>query len=73
MWQDFCAPAHQEDLPLLFYDELLNHRLTKQVANLAGDIAGHILTRALQRRDSIPDAEYDFDRAKADAMRKTST
>jgi len=70
-WRDFAQLAEQDELLLLFYDEALHHRLTKQVRNTARKQMRNILNWADRVRTSIPDQEYDFNQAKADVMRRT--
>lgn len=71
-WADFASLADQERLTFLFYDETLSHQLTKQVRNGAQAEMGRILTYADRINASIPADQYDFDRAKAGVMARTS-
>ncbi len=70
-WADFASLAEQETFTLLFYDETLRYRLSKQVPNAAGDSMSRILTYADRIRAAIPDEQYDFDRAKATVLAST--
>lgn len=70
-WADFASLAEQETFTLLFYDETLHHRLSKQVPNTAGDSMSRILTYADRIRAAIPDEVYDFDSAKATVLATT--
>lgn len=68
----FAALAEQDEIPLLFYDELLQHRLSKRVNNAtAGEIPAIVAT-ADRLLAAIPPDERDFDRAKADIMEVTT-
>jgi len=68
---DYAALAKQRTLHMLFYDETLNYRLTKGVGNGARNKIVHILTQAHQLLSDIPKSRFDFDRAKAEVMRRT--
>ncbi len=68
----FAALAEQERINLLFYDELLRHRLTKQVRNAAVDHIPTILREAHQLLAAIPPDRRDFDVAKAAIMEATT-
>lgn len=67
---EFAALATQGYLHLLFYDESVKHRLTKQVRNTPGTIpwivqlADDVLAR-------IPKDKFDFDKGKADVIART--
>ena len=69
---DFARLARQEQLLLLFYDEGLTHRLTKATGNVDPETIRHILETADAVRAAIPDDRYDFDRAKADVIARTT-
>ncbi len=68
---DFARLADQEELWMLFYDERLQHRLTKRVPqpNRAG--IAEVLTAADAIAAAIPPEQYDFDIAKQAVMRHT--
>ena len=69
---DYGELARQDLVDLHFYDEALQHRLTKQIPNnLRSDIPLVLLT-ALRLRARIPNDRFDFDRAKADVIARTS-
>ncbi len=70
-WADFASLADQDTFTLLFYDETLQHRLSKQVPNAAGDQMSRILTYVDRIRAAIPNEQYDFDRAKAAVLAST--
>lgn len=69
---DFAALADQPELYLLFYDEALRHRLTKRVGNLPAELVSQVLQEAAHLRDAIPRDRFDFDRAKAAVMARTT-
>lgn len=70
--RDYQALAEQDRLDLHFYDEALHARLTKIVPNhLRADIP-QVLATALQLRARIADDRFDFDRAKADVLARTT-
>ena len=66
---DFARLAEQERLLLLFYDERLAHRLTKVVPHRDAEGIRTIVANADALRARIPDAAYDFMRAKAEVLR----
>jgi hypothetical protein len=69
---DYGELARQDLIDLYFYDDPLEHRLTKQIPNrLRADIPLVLLT-ALRLRARIPNDRLDFDRAKADVMARTT-
>lgn len=69
---DYGALVHQDLVDLHFYDEALEHRLTKQIPNrLRADIP-LVLANALRLRARIADDRLDFDRAKVDVIARTS-
>jgi hypothetical protein len=69
---DFARLARQEQLLLLFFDEDLTHRLTKASGNVELETIHRILETADAVRAAIPDDRYDFDRAKADVVARTT-
>ena len=69
---DFAALADQEQLLLLFYDEQLQHRLTKLVPYPERGEVATILTRAEALRAAIAPWRFDYNRAKAAVMKQTS-
>jgi hypothetical protein len=68
----FAALAEQEEIPLLFYDERLAHRLSKRLRNAAATQIPTILAEAARLLAAIPPEQRDFDRAKADVWEVTS-
>ena len=69
---DFTALGQQKALYLLFYDEQVRHRLSKQVVNTAPTVIPLILHEAKKLRAAIPEGQFDFDKAKADIQRQTN-
>jgi hypothetical protein len=69
---DFVRLARQGHIYMLFYDENLNHRLTKGMDNVEPDVIYTIIETADAIRTRIPVERYDFDRAKADVLAGTS-
>ncbi len=57
--------THQEEFRLHFYDEQLQHRLTKQFQGLQPRTMAEVLRNADQLRASIPPTQFDFEYAKA--------
>lgn len=68
---DFARLAGQEKLLLLFYDEALQHRLSKRVDNVDPETIEAILAQAEAVRRRIPPDRYDFMAAKDAVMRHT--
>jgi hypothetical protein len=68
----FAALAHQEALLLLFYDEQLAHKLTKVVPVTNPEQSAVVLNYAEQILTTIPEEEFDFDRAKRAVMEATA-
>jgi hypothetical protein len=69
---DYGELARQDQVNLYFYDEALQHRLTKIIPNsLRADIP-LVLGTALRLRARIANDRFDFDRAKADVTAHTS-
>ncbi len=68
---DFAALAKQTELPLLFYDEQLQHRLTKVVALRDPVQLISVLQAADEILATIPPEQVDFDQAKTDVVRTT--
>lgn len=61
----YAGLATQEQTHFLFYDERLHHRLTKQVGGLDRDRIAAVLQKAVELYEAIPEAQYNFDVAKA--------
>jgi hypothetical protein len=68
---DFARLSTQRQLILLFYDEQLQHRLSKRVGNVAPETIEEILEHADTMRRRIPEGRYDFMAAKAAVLRHT--
>jgi hypothetical protein len=68
----FAALADQAEIPLLFYDECLAHRLSKRLRNATASQIPIILAEAERLLAAIPPAERDFDQAKANVWEVTS-
>jgi len=68
---DYAGLAKQKTLHMLFYDEALNHRLTKGVHNGARGEITYILGQADKLLPTIPKDRFDFDRAKQAVMERT--
>jgi hypothetical protein len=69
---DFARLATQRELLLLFYDEQLQHRLSKRLGNVEPEVIEEILSGAESIRSTIPLERYDFMAAKAAVMRRTT-
>jgi hypothetical protein len=71
--QDFAALARQPEILLLFYDERLSHRRMLRLPKLEDDpVITDVLERAEALAHRIPVDRYDFDRAKAAVMARTT-
>jgi hypothetical protein len=68
---DYAALANQPELHMLFYDESLAHRLTKSVSHTVRDQVPEVLRKADDLFHAIPEAEFNYDIAKAAVMRST--
>lgn len=68
---DYQALTRQDELYLLFYDELLRHRLTKTTRGTDRTAVGRVLTAADRLLAAIPKDCRDFDTAKAQMMEQT--
>ena len=64
--------AQQEQLYLLFYDEHLRHRLSKVVPYAGQEDIFRVLEVADRLHRSVPRERFDFDRAKANVLRRTT-
>ncbi|HCF99681.1 MAG TPA: hypothetical protein DEV93_03965 [Chloroflexi bacterium] len=69
---DFAALADREQLLLLFYDEQMQHRLTKMVPYPERSEVPTILARADELRAAILPRRFDFNKAKAAVMQRTT-
>jgi hypothetical protein len=70
--EDFTRLATQDQLLLLFYDEGLQHRLSKRVGNVQPEVIKEIVEQADAVRQRIPADRYDFNTAKAAVLAATS-
>ncbi len=68
---DYAALAEQQELFMLFFDEALQHRLTKAVGGLDNPVMLDVLQRADQFLAGIPPGQVNFDLAKAAVMETT--
>ncbi len=68
--EEYRDLAGQDLHRLLFYDEVLEHRLSKLVRNRAGAQMQQILTIAARLSAAIPYDWFDFDAAKAEVMER---
>ncbi len=69
---DFAALGAQDALFMLFYDQGLTHRLTKQVQLPQPQVVDQVLELADRLRAAIADDQFDFDRAKQAVMDNTT-
>lgn len=69
---DFLDLAQRPELRFLFCDRALRHRLTRTVRNADPQMIVEITQTADQLRATIPMERFDFDRAKAAVMVRTS-
>ena len=69
---EFAALAEQREAALLFYDESLQHRLSKRVRTPSGAALTDVLRQASFLLSVIPPEEVDFDRAKDAVLRLTN-
>lgn len=69
---DYSELARQDQVDLHFYDETLQHRLTKVIPNSLRTDVPLVLGTALRLQARIPNGRFDFDRAKADVIDRTS-
>jgi hypothetical protein len=67
----FAALADHDQIPLLFYDERLRHRLSKRMTNTAAEFVPAIVAEADRLLAAIPEEHRDFDAAKAMVMEAT--
>ena len=68
---DYAALKYSSSLLMLFYDDLVQHLLTKRVGGISPDVIEEVLRNADQLLAAIPLDQRDFDRAKADVMHRT--
>lgn len=69
---ELAALAAQDSVLMLFYDEELQHRLTKQVSYRQNEVIPEILREAERLLVEIPKHKFNFDGAKAAVMKKTN-
>ena len=65
---DYQALSEQDTHLMLFYDETVTHRLTKEIKNVDADVIRQIVSKADELFAAIPKEKFDFDAAKADVM-----
>lgn len=70
--RDFATLSDQPRYIFTFYDEHLQHQLTRFVDNTHGAETAALFRLALLASSRISDQQYDFDRAKAAVIRGTS-
>lgn len=68
---DYAALSTGSTLLMLFYDEHLNHVLSKRVGGMRPEVIEEVLRQADQLLYAIPTPQRDFDLAKADVMQRT--
>jgi hypothetical protein len=68
---DFARLASQQETYLLFYDEALQHRLSKRIETTDRETVRTILAQADEMCRAIPSDCYDFMAAKADIMQRS--
>jgi hypothetical protein len=68
---DYAALATQDHLYLFFYDEQLQHRLSKQVRLPDPTAMSEVLTRASALLTAIPTEQFNFEEAKAAVQART--
>ncbi len=69
---DYESLTRQEQLLLLFYDEHLEHRLTKTVGGLDRALIAEVLARADQLYQVLPEGQFSFEIAKAAVIARTT-
>ena len=69
---DYAALAQQDHIDLLFYDEVLQIRLRKQIIHSSAAVVPGVLAAAEERARSIPEATYNFNQAKG-AVQEVTT
>lgn len=62
---DYTALAEQTEIALLFYDEALQHRLSKRISHSSGPIVPDVLATADAFLARIPAERFSFELAKA--------
>jgi len=68
----YATLADQREMRFLFYDETLRHSLTKSVSGLDRVQMHEVLAKADAIYRGLTPATFDFDRAKADILHRTS-
>src|SRR5215207_5703916 len=69
---DYEALSRQDELVMLFYDQTLNHALSKRVRQADRPRLVQVLTTAERLLAAIPEDQRDFDLAKAEVMNQTN-
>lgn len=68
---DFASLGRQDTFVMLFYDEQLNHQLTKVVTHAAPEESRRVLDLAEQLFTAIPTEQFNFEKAKQEVMEAT--
>src|SRR6266545_5068579 len=68
---DFASLGRQDRFVMLFYDEQLNHTLTKVVTHAAPEETARVLDVAEHILAAIPQAQFNFEQAKQEVMEAT--
>jgi len=68
---EFDTLAKQKEFLFLFYNEQLQHQLSKRLNNPHGEQMDKMLELAVRRSSILSDTTYNFDQAKARVMRST--
>jgi hypothetical protein len=69
---DYEGLSRQDELVMLFYDQTVNHALSKRVRLRDQLQLLRVLTRADRLLAAIPEGRRDFDLAKAEVMNQTN-
>lgn len=68
---DYAALRHSSTLLIVFYDDQVQHQLTKRVGGMHPDVIEEILRHTDQLLAAIPAHHRDFDLAKAHVLQGT--
>jgi len=68
---DFASLSRQDTFVMLFYDEQLNHTLTKVVTHAAPEETTRVLDLAERLFSALPQEQFNFDKAKQEVMEAT--
>jgi hypothetical protein len=69
---DYEALSRQDELVMLFYDQDVNHALSKRVRQADRPRLMQVLTTADRLLAAIPEDQRNFDLAKAEVMKQTN-